>query len=236
MSLALGQQACADLLGVSRRTVRYWDAGRSRVPWSAVRLLRILRAGELPSDHWPGWRVQGDQLITPAGVAFRSGEFTWWALTCLQARSWQRSFDRAFCNKGPARPSAGDALPAGSIVIDGGALDLVPLTEGAGDARESGEMCGQPPRLLPAAFGGAGDAAGRGAQGAAVPCSRSEPGGGVIGPAVGLVLSKTKDVRQGQNGVRPSFHGGLCQESKQGAQVPGTGGSSPPQDHDGRWA
>ena len=71
MSLGLGQRACAKLLGVCLRTVRHWDRGRNRVPWSAVRLLRILRGGELPATDWDGWRVlDGGRLVTPAGVTF----------------------------------------------------------------------------------------------------------------------------------------------------------------------
>ena len=140
MSLCLGQQACADLLGVSRRTVRYWDRGRSRVPWSAVRLLRVLRGGELPAPGWDGWTVRPGVLVTPAGVEFRASDFTWWALTCLQARSWQRAFDRQF------RPSAGDSLPGALPVVDGGALDGVLRPELGNEAAvEVGKVHTLPP-------------------------------------------------------------------------------------------
>ena len=43
----LSQRACAEFLGVAVRTVRAWDRGRVRVPWAVVRLLRLLRCGEL---------------------------------------------------------------------------------------------------------------------------------------------------------------------------------------------
>lgn len=114
MGLLLSQQACADLLGVSRRTVRYWDRGRSRVPWSAVRLMRLLRGGEVPASGFDGWRVlNGGRLVTPAGIEFCTAEFEWWALTCLQARSWQRRFDRA-----QSRLSAGEPPHAAVPVVD----------------------------------------------------------------------------------------------------------------------
>jgi hypothetical protein len=94
LSCFLSQRTAAELLGVSVRTVRHWDHGRSRVPWSVVRLLRIIRAGELPASGWDGWRVlDGGRLVTPAGEVFRASDFGWWALTVLQARSWQRQFD-----------------------------------------------------------------------------------------------------------------------------------------------
>lgn len=124
LSLGLSQQAAAKALGVCLRTVRHWDRGRNRVPWAAVRLLRLLRGGDLGelSPRWAGWRVLGDRLVTPAGVTFGAHEFTWWALTCLQARSWQRAFDRS-----ASRPSAGVGLPAAVPVVDGDALELCPV-------------------------------------------------------------------------------------------------------------
>jgi DNA-binding transcriptional regulator YiaG len=64
-SCLLSRKACAGLLGCSVRTVRAWDAGARRVPWSVVRLLRILRRGELPAKAWAGWRVWDDRLIAP---------------------------------------------------------------------------------------------------------------------------------------------------------------------------
>jgi DNA-binding XRE family transcriptional regulator len=82
LSCFLSQRTAAELLGVSVRTVRHWDHERSRVPWSVVRLLRIVRSGELPASGWDGWRVlDGGRLVTPAGEVFRASEFVWWALT-----------------------------------------------------------------------------------------------------------------------------------------------------------
>jgi DNA-binding transcriptional regulator YiaG len=46
-SCALSRKACAAYLGVSLHTVRHWETGRHRVPWSTVRLLRLLRCGDL---------------------------------------------------------------------------------------------------------------------------------------------------------------------------------------------
>lgn len=122
LSLFLSQQAVADALGVCLRTVRHWDSGRNRVPWSAVRLLRLLRGGDLGelSPVWAGWRILGDALVTPAGVPFQASQFTWWALTCLQARSWQRAFQRA-----TSWPSASRDAWAFEPVIDGGVLELI---------------------------------------------------------------------------------------------------------------
>ena len=46
-SCLLSVKACAELLGCSVSLVKAWDRGISRVPWSAVKLLRLLRSGDL---------------------------------------------------------------------------------------------------------------------------------------------------------------------------------------------
>ena len=52
-------KAAARYLGVCERTIRHWDTGRNRVPWSVVRLLRLLRCGDLGAlaDEWDGWTL-----------------------------------------------------------------------------------------------------------------------------------------------------------------------------------
>jgi DNA-binding transcriptional regulator YiaG len=46
-SCLLSIKGCACLLGCSPWTVRAWDRGQNRVPWSAVKLLRLFRLGDL---------------------------------------------------------------------------------------------------------------------------------------------------------------------------------------------
>jgi hypothetical protein len=97
-SCFLSRQACAAFLGVSLRTVRYWDAGRSRVPWSVVRLLRLFRAGDVGglNDAWAGWYLnpRTGELVSPNGYSFQPGSLAAWSLTCEQARFWRRDYDR----------------------------------------------------------------------------------------------------------------------------------------------
>jgi hypothetical protein len=62
--------AAARLLRVSVRTVRNWEHGRSRVPYSAFKLMRVLTGYALPHEAWAGWRVRGDTLWSPTGRAF----------------------------------------------------------------------------------------------------------------------------------------------------------------------
>jgi|GEM_PF-2397595 len=58
----------------------------------------------------------------------------WWSLTCRMAQDWKRERDRVAAS----RPSAGDRLPAGSAVADGGALDLAVRSEPGVDAAADG--------------------------------------------------------------------------------------------------
>ena len=109
LTCLLSQRACADLLGVGLRSVRNWDRCVSRVPWAVVRLLRILRNGELPGDAWAGWRLWGDTLWTPEGHAVRAGEASWLSLLVRQARGYRELATRL---------SAGKGLPAGAAVAD----------------------------------------------------------------------------------------------------------------------
>jgi hypothetical protein len=92
----LSRKACAAYLGVSLRTVRYWDAGRNRVPWSVVRLLRLLRCGDLGAlhDEWTGWTINRLGLHAPAGRSYRERDMRAWWLTCEQARLFREAYDR----------------------------------------------------------------------------------------------------------------------------------------------
>lgn len=94
--LLSGRKACAEFLGVSERTVRYWDAGRSRVPWSVVRLLRLLRCGDLGAlhDEWSGWTINRLGLHAPAGRTYRERDMRHWWLTCEQARFFRENYAR----------------------------------------------------------------------------------------------------------------------------------------------
>ena len=71
----MGVDACADLLRVSDRTIRNWEAGAVRIPYAAYKLLRVLRGGRyLGHPVWRDYRVWGDTLYTPEGHHFQAGE------------------------------------------------------------------------------------------------------------------------------------------------------------------
>lgn len=80
------RQAVADLLYVSERTVRNWEAARASVPYSAYKLVCIMGGYELPGEHWRGFRICGDILWSPEGKAFSCYDLAYWGLTCAIAR------------------------------------------------------------------------------------------------------------------------------------------------------
>ena len=88
----LSRGACASVLGCSVRTVRAWDVGARRVPWSVVKLLRLLRMGDLGAlrPEWRGWTLNRSGLVSPEGIAYSRGDLGWWSLTCRQAEAFRQ--------------------------------------------------------------------------------------------------------------------------------------------------
>lgn len=86
----LSQQAAADLLRVSLRTIKNWESGNVRVPYAAYKLMRILRGYQLPGESWRGWNLKGDVLWSPEGRAFRASDHGWWSLIVAKADAFDR--------------------------------------------------------------------------------------------------------------------------------------------------
>lgn len=63
-------QATADELGVDVRTIRNWERGQTRIPYSAFRLLRLLAGYKLVGKDWEGWSFGQNKLWTPEGRSF----------------------------------------------------------------------------------------------------------------------------------------------------------------------
>ena len=108
----------AKVLHVTERTLHNWESGATRIPYSAYKLMRILRGCELPllagprELSWRGWYFQGGKLISPEGRAFVGSDFAWLSLLVERARlGWKRCLP-------PMHRGASAALgtPAGSLV------------------------------------------------------------------------------------------------------------------------
>ena len=91
--------------------MRYWDAGRCRVPWAVVRLLRFLRLGDLGAldEAWCGWTLNRNGLWSPDGKRYDQSAMRHWWITCEQARWWREDYDRRALG-GVGAPAPANAL------------------------------------------------------------------------------------------------------------------------------
>ncbi|MGH8128040.1 MAG: VC1465 family Xer recombination activation factor [Gammaproteobacteria bacterium] len=103
----------ARLLHVAPRTVRRWESGRSRVPYSAFKLLRLIRGGELPGKAWEGFRIAGDTLWSPEGKPFKAHELGYLWLTFASARAWREAY-RERCRIERLIKACDEAAPEGT--------------------------------------------------------------------------------------------------------------------------
>jgi hypothetical protein len=147
----MSRKACAEFLGVSVRTVRYWDTGQHRVPWSAVRLLRLKRIGDLGAlhDRWAGWIIneRTAELVSPNGYRFTPDKLAIWPLLCEQARFWRQDFAQRMAGGVGAIAPALTPLPgaveaarraaAGNVVPIGAAASLTAFARSSGLAAAS---------------------------------------------------------------------------------------------------
>lgn len=114
-SAFLSQKGCAEFLGVGLRTIQLWDTGKNRVPWSVVRLLRIVRLGDLGGldASWTGWTINRNGLWSPTGKKYNPDGMSKWWLVSEQARFFRDAYDRGlFGGVGAQAPAvACDAVP-----------------------------------------------------------------------------------------------------------------------------
>jgi hypothetical protein len=192
----LSRKACAEYLGVSLRTVRHWDAGRNRVPWSAVRLLRLMRNGDLGAllPAWSGWVLNRNGLVSPDGKVYTEHNMRHWWWTCEQAFFWRQRH---------------------SLVASAGRRPEAPLISESMEAKVSG-MPPPPspnavtspaaaPTALAHAAGRAEGAAGAGMAVGVVSLEGRRRVGAAARSAAGLVISSTSGTRYAQTRLAQGF-------------------------------
>lgn len=157
---ALTRERAAELVGVTPRTVRNWETGRTSIPYAAFELLRVKTGASLPYPGFEDWECRDGVLISPAGDAFTAGGLTWLSLTFAMAREWQRErgllpakpdlSDPPRAHVGGGRPPAGgnpSSLPGLPGREDGGRR-FTPTTTNACDPSFSAQeppVCLHPP-------------------------------------------------------------------------------------------
>jgi transcriptional regulator with XRE-family HTH domain len=120
------QAEVAGLLRVTRRTVRNWESGRSQVPYSAFKLMRIMTGYALPGEAWRGWCLRDGVLWSPTGRAFEAWGMGYLSLVFGMAREFLRGrglsgrmpLDKAFNIPRVVSRSARSALKSDRLPID----------------------------------------------------------------------------------------------------------------------
>ena len=126
----LRHDEAAKLLHVTPRTIKYWVSGKVLVPYSAYKLLRVMRLFELPCVGWDGWHMHSGRLWSPEGHGFVPSDSDWWGLLVRKAHQFGEMYERdrqyvvLLHRMGPGRPQ-------------------LPLS-GAGEARQDGGGFGWP--------------------------------------------------------------------------------------------
>ncbi|MDT8997765.1 VC1465 family Xer recombination activation factor [Paucibacter sp. APW11] len=79
--LGYSRAQLATFLQVSERTIYHWEAGDQRIPFSVIKLLRLMSHQELPGATWQGWCFNRGTLWSPEGHGFDGKDFAWLNLT-----------------------------------------------------------------------------------------------------------------------------------------------------------
>ena len=82
-------QQVATLLDVTHRTVINWEKGRSRIPYTAFRVLKLKVGYVFHDRHFGDWFVKGDTLWSPEGRGFKPDELRYIANYFWMARGTQ---------------------------------------------------------------------------------------------------------------------------------------------------
>ena len=88
----LTRAAAASFLGVTERTVRNWEEGRTRIPYAAFKLLRCYSGFELPHPAWEGFTFHRETLWSPDGRAYRADDLAQLGNVLAMARYWLQEY------------------------------------------------------------------------------------------------------------------------------------------------
>lgn len=84
----LTTEKAAKLLDVTHRTLLNWEKGKSRIPYTAYRVLKIKVGYLFDDEHFNDWFVRGDTLWSPEGRGFKPHELRYIGNYFWMARQW----------------------------------------------------------------------------------------------------------------------------------------------------
>ncbi len=84
----LTTEKAAKLLDVTHRTLLNWEKGKSRIPYTAYRVLKIKVGYVFDDEHFNDWFVKEDTLWSPEGRGFKPHELRYISHYFWMARHW----------------------------------------------------------------------------------------------------------------------------------------------------
>lgn len=115
----------AQNLQVTERTWHNWETGVHRIPFAVYKLARVLARYELPGG-WSGYRIEGNDLITPEGRSINCHDASWWSLLVRRAHGFDAQYRESAKLAAQLRGAGAPEKPGGPR------LRGVPGAEGAG--------------------------------------------------------------------------------------------------------
>ena len=98
-------------LGVTQRTIRNWEEGRSKIPYAAFKLLRCYCGFELPHPSWEGFTFHKETLWSPDRRTYRADDLAQLDVILAKARYWSEEYQRRRPSLPAERPPSSNVLP-----------------------------------------------------------------------------------------------------------------------------
>lgn len=78
----------ATALHVNHRTILNWESGKTRIPYTAFRVLKMLAGYVFNDEHFKDWFIKGDTLWSPEDRGFKPWELRYISNYFAMARLW----------------------------------------------------------------------------------------------------------------------------------------------------
>lgn len=114
----------AELLEVDIRTVRNWENGSTKIPYSAFKLVRLLGGYAILGKGWEEWSVYDGKLFSPSGRSFLPHELHYVSHFISMARLYLKNSktskpDSATSERAKARRDAAESNSLVQSDLDG---------------------------------------------------------------------------------------------------------------------
>ena len=91
----LSVSQAAEILGVTTKTVRNWESGRTRIPRAFLVLLKYVSGYAIPDAAWEGWTIHSGTLWSPTNRSHLPEDLEQLWIVFEKARLWDRWKDKA---------------------------------------------------------------------------------------------------------------------------------------------